>query len=181
MRARGVSIAPARYELFYKEVGEAAGRFVVRQMCPPDIGIRDTVSFNGELIYRHFRNVFELKRPGQHLGLAGICQRCSRRRFQPLRSRPVNRLNPPRCLLEPAAESRRTRSVMIEQKASAAALAFPRHASLLSGTFLSLATPLCCPDPAVHHSVTGAGRSRMNSHCHCEGWSGAAIAHVCLR
>jgi hypothetical protein len=39
MRARGVSIAPARYELFYKEVGEAAGRFVVRQMCPPDIGI----------------------------------------------------------------------------------------------------------------------------------------------
>ena len=103
MRARGVSIAPARYELFYKEVGEAAGRFVVRQMCPPDIGISDTVSFNGELIYRHFRNVFELKRPGQHLGLAGIRQRCSRRRFQPLRSRPVNRLNPPRCLLEPAA------------------------------------------------------------------------------
>ena len=40
-----------RPRLSDKEVGEAAGRFVVRQMCPPDIGIRDTVSFNGELIY----------------------------------------------------------------------------------------------------------------------------------
>ena len=63
MRARGVSIAPARHELFYKEVGEAAGRFVVRQMCPPDIGIRDTVSFNGELIYRHFETSLSWKDP----------------------------------------------------------------------------------------------------------------------
>jgi hypothetical protein len=181
MRARGVSIAPARHELFYKEVGEAAGRVVVRQMCPPDIGISDAVSFNGELIYRHFRNVFELKRPGQHLGLAGIRQRCSRRRFQPLRSRPVNRLNPPRCLLEPAAVSRRTRSVMIEQKASAAALAFPRHASLLSGTFLSLATPLLLPRPGGASQRDGSRPKPNESHCHCEGWSGAAIAHVCLR
>jgi hypothetical protein len=37
-------------------------------MCPPDIGILNIVSFNGELIYRHFYNVFvaELKGPGQH-------------------------------------------------------------------------------------------------------------------
>ncbi len=65
-----MSIAPARYELSYKEVGEAASRFVVRQMCPPDIGILNTVSFNGELIYRHF--VAKLKKTRPALGLAGI-------------------------------------------------------------------------------------------------------------
>ena len=117
MRTRGVSIASARYELFYKEVGEAAGRFVVRQMGPPDIGIRDTVSLNGELIHRHFETSLSWKDPAS-IGSGRDSQAMLTAAIQPLRSRPVNRLNPPRCLLEPAAESRRTRSVMIELERS---------------------------------------------------------------
>lgn len=53
MGRRGIRIAPTRNKLFYKQIGEAAGRFFVRQMRPPYIGVLVVFPSNGELIYRH--------------------------------------------------------------------------------------------------------------------------------